>query len=131
MPPSHTHLARCIASVAQRSLLLAAQAASDESLPRGAVKACTQCGTTKTPQWREGPLGPKTLCNACGVKIFRANKRVDRPAGREEEAKHRKPAIGVKRKVRPRDEERSIDALLPVPRSSASSRREGKVGEGG
>merc|ERR1712157_267851 len=25
-----------------------------------------------TPQWREGPLGPKTLCNACGVKRVRA-----------------------------------------------------------
>ncbi|KAI3901982.1 hypothetical protein MKX01_040385 [Papaver californicum] len=23
---------------------------------------------TKTPQWRAGPLGPKTLCNACGVR---------------------------------------------------------------
>ncbi|KAK9816563.1 hypothetical protein WJX72_002048 [[Myrmecia] bisecta] len=34
-------------------------------------KACTQCGTTRTPQWREGPLGPKTLCNACGVKRVR------------------------------------------------------------
>jgi len=37
-----------------------------------AGKCCTQCGATKTPQWREGPLGPKTLCNACGVKRVRA-----------------------------------------------------------
>lgn len=35
------------------------------------VKCCTQCGATKTPQWREGPYGPKTLCNACGVKRTR------------------------------------------------------------
>lgn len=21
------------------------------------IKACTKCGATKTPQWREGPLG--------------------------------------------------------------------------
>lgn len=34
-------------------------------------KSCAQCGTTRTPQWREGPLGPKTLCNACGVKRVR------------------------------------------------------------
>ncbi|KAK4441184.1 GATA transcription factor 11 [Sesamum alatum] len=32
------------------------------------VKKCTHCEVTKTPQWREGPLGPKTLCNACGVR---------------------------------------------------------------
>ncbi|CAI9776459.1 unnamed protein product [Fraxinus pennsylvanica] len=33
-----------------------------------ASKKCTHCDVTKTPQWREGPLGPKTLCNACGVR---------------------------------------------------------------
>ena len=57
-------------------------------------RSCLTCGATKTPQWREGPLGelaasclhtllaarrltdetvagPKTLCNACGVKRCR------------------------------------------------------------
>jgi len=29
--------------------------------------ACMECGTTTTPQWRRGPDGPGTLCNACGV----------------------------------------------------------------
>ncbi|CAI9770815.1 unnamed protein product [Fraxinus pennsylvanica] len=33
-----------------------------------ASKKCTHCEVTKTPQWREGPTGPKTLCNACGVR---------------------------------------------------------------
>jgi hypothetical protein len=33
---------------------------------RYGVRSCLQCGATKTPQWREGPHGPKTLCNACG-----------------------------------------------------------------
>ncbi|KAJ1419974.1 Zinc finger, GATA-type [Sesbania bispinosa] len=30
---------------------------------------CTNyyCKTRKTPLWRKGPLGPKTLCNACGI----------------------------------------------------------------
>ncbi|GLJ53146.1 hypothetical protein SUGI_1132600 [Cryptomeria japonica] len=32
------------------------------------IKKCTHCGVNKTPQWRCGPLGPKTLCNACGVR---------------------------------------------------------------
>ena len=32
------------------------------------MKKCTHCEVTSTPQWREGPLGPKTLCNACGVR---------------------------------------------------------------
>ena len=29
---------------------------------------CAHCGAGETPQWRAGPRGPKTLCNACGVR---------------------------------------------------------------
>ncbi|GAV76635.1 GATA domain-containing protein [Cephalotus follicularis] len=29
---------------------------------------CLHCGAESTPQWRAGPMGPKTLCNACGVR---------------------------------------------------------------
>ncbi|CAN4120678.1 unnamed protein product [Withania somnifera] len=45
------------------------------SLPRKSAKnaasigrKCQHCGADQTPQWRAGPLGPKTLCNACGVR---------------------------------------------------------------
>ncbi|XP_041020195.1 GATA transcription factor 9-like [Juglans microcarpa x Juglans regia] len=31
-------------------------------------RRCLHCATDKTPQWRAGPMGPKTLCNACGVR---------------------------------------------------------------
>lgn len=31
-------------------------------------RRCLHCETDKTPQWRTGPMGPKTLCNACGVR---------------------------------------------------------------
>lgn len=31
-------------------------------------RKCLHCGSDQTPQWRAGPLGPKTLCNACGVR---------------------------------------------------------------
>lgn len=32
------------------------------------ARRCSHCGVQKTPQWRTGPLGAKTLCNACGVR---------------------------------------------------------------
>ncbi|KAG6647098.1 GATA transcription factor 5 isoform X1 [Carya illinoinensis] len=32
-------------------------------------RRCSHCGVQKTPQWRTGPLGAKTLCNACGVRF--------------------------------------------------------------
>ncbi|XP_062201732.1 uncharacterized protein LOC133904283 isoform X2 [Phragmites australis] len=36
--------------------------------PRNTGKSCLHCGSSSTPQWREGPLGRGTLCNACGVR---------------------------------------------------------------
>lgn len=38
------------------------------------VKSCSQCQTIKTPEWRKGPDGSNTLCNACGLKYFRSRK---------------------------------------------------------
>ena len=31
---------------------------------------CSDCGTADSPEWRKGPNGPKTLCNACGCKYL-------------------------------------------------------------
>jgi len=36
-------------------------------------KVCSECGITHSPLWRGGPLGPKTMCNACGIRWKRAN----------------------------------------------------------
>ncbi|KAG6398070.1 hypothetical protein SASPL_139521 [Salvia splendens] len=33
------------------------------------ARKCLHCASEKTPQWRTGPMGPKTLCNACGVRF--------------------------------------------------------------
>ena len=48
--------------------------ASGKKMKRG----CLNCGQQKTPQWRVGPEGPKTLCNACGVR-FRKGLPLDGP----------------------------------------------------
>ncbi|XP_058183085.1 GATA transcription factor 8-like [Rhododendron vialii] len=37
--------------------------------PAQSVRKCMHCQITKTPQWRAGPMGPKSLCNACGVRF--------------------------------------------------------------
>ncbi|RWR83152.1 GATA transcription factor 24 [Cinnamomum micranthum f. kanehirae] len=44
------------------------QCQSQNDTPKEAV--CLQCGTSEkaTPVMRRGPAGPKTLCNACGLK---------------------------------------------------------------
>ncbi|CAO2203444.1 unnamed protein product, partial [Urochloa humidicola] len=34
---------------------------------RGA-RSCVECRATTTPMWRSGPTGPRSLCNACGIR---------------------------------------------------------------
>ncbi|KAI0707790.1 hypothetical protein C8Q76DRAFT_628231 [Earliella scabrosa] len=53
----------------------AAVGAEDDDGPRKKVKrlaaeqhVCVTCGRTDSPEWRKGPMGPKTLCNACGLR---------------------------------------------------------------
>ncbi|PSR94517.1 hypothetical protein BD289DRAFT_480510 [Coniella lustricola] len=36
---------------------------------------CTDCGTLDSPEWRKGPAGPKTLCNACGLRWAKKEKK--------------------------------------------------------
>ncbi|KJA27144.1 hypothetical protein HYPSUDRAFT_198430 [Hypholoma sublateritium FD-334 SS-4] len=40
---------------------------------------CVTCGRTDSPEWRKGPLGPKTLCNACGLRWAKQMRKVDEP----------------------------------------------------
>lgn len=37
-----------------------------------AVSKCSSCGKTDSPEWRRGPSGQKTLCNACGLRYARS-----------------------------------------------------------
>ncbi|KNC98464.1 PAS domain S-box protein [Spizellomyces punctatus DAOM BR117] len=39
---------------------------------------CRQCGTTQSPEWRKGPSGPKTLCNACGLAFSKKQRKLER-----------------------------------------------------
>ncbi|CAL9104278.1 unnamed protein product, partial [Musa textilis] len=51
------------------------------------IKTCTDCRATKTPLWRAGPTGPKSLCNACGIryrkKVKEAGMKVKKKKKRE------------------------------------------------
>ncbi|RKP14953.1 hypothetical protein BJ684DRAFT_18672, partial [Piptocephalis cylindrospora] len=31
-------------------------------------RMCSQCGKTQSAEWRRGPEGKGTLCNACGLR---------------------------------------------------------------
>ncbi|CAL0322550.1 unnamed protein product [Lupinus luteus] len=38
------------------------------------TRVCSDCSTNSTPLWRSGPNGPKSLCNACGIRQRKARR---------------------------------------------------------
>lgn len=46
----------------------------DDGLCSPVLRTCSVCGTSKTPLWRSGPQGPKSLCNACGIRFKKARR---------------------------------------------------------
>ncbi|KAK6236740.1 hypothetical protein QUC31_020536 [Theobroma cacao] len=44
------------------------------------VRVCSDCNTTTTPLWRSGPRGPKSLCNACGIRQRKARRAMEAAA---------------------------------------------------
>ncbi|KAI4376984.1 hypothetical protein MLD38_014683 [Melastoma candidum] len=44
------------------------------------ARACSDCNTTTTPLWRSGPRGPKSLCNACGIRQRKARRAMEEEA---------------------------------------------------
>ncbi|KDQ06860.1 hypothetical protein BOTBODRAFT_70746 [Botryobasidium botryosum FD-172 SS1] len=63
---------------------------------KGGEQKCRSCNTTATPEWRRGPLGPRTLCNACGLvwaKMIKKRTReaVDNTPPFEQDKVHRDP----------------------------------------
>ena len=65
-------------------------AGSTGSAHRGKRLTCLKCGTHQTPQWRIGPQGPRTMCNACGVKYKKELKERER---KEKERKARQQVL--------------------------------------
>jgi len=49
------------------------QRAKDD--PNSTLNYCRSCGQTKTSEWRRGPDGYKSLCNACGIHYAKVVKK--------------------------------------------------------
>ncbi|KAG1367560.1 protein CYTOKININ-RESPONSIVE GATA TRANSCRIPTION FACTOR 1 [Cocos nucifera] len=54
---------------------------SSSNFPSSIIRVCSDCSTTKTPLWRSGPQGPKSLCNACGIRQRKARQAMSAAAG--------------------------------------------------
>ncbi|KAJ2885053.1 hypothetical protein H4R27_001654 [Coemansia aciculifera] len=68
--------------------------------------SCRSCGISETPEWRRGPDGARTLCNACGLHYAKLNKRRACETGRH--------SAGSSGSVAPADLPASVDSAPPL-----------------
>ncbi|KAJ3118592.1 hypothetical protein HDU96_000053 [Phlyctochytrium bullatum] len=61
--PTSTTTAKPVSKPAKKPIVPATASPG----PAPALGACQFCGARKTGQWRRGPAGQRTLCNACGI----------------------------------------------------------------
>ncbi|KAJ4797227.1 GATA transcription factor 23 [Rhynchospora pubera] len=73
------------------------------------IRVCSNCNTTTTPLWRSGPSGPKSLCNACGIRQRKAR----RAALMAMEATKGGTIIPIKPKIQVKKEKKSKVHTLP------------------
>ncbi|CDW99083.1 hypothetical protein [Sporisorium scitamineum] len=58
--------------------------------------SCQACGTSETPEWRRGPDGARTLCNACGLHYAKlVRKRMQQEAGEEPSPSQAPPQVNL------------------------------------
>ncbi|KAJ1023629.1 hypothetical protein NDA18_004616 [Ustilago nuda] len=61
-----------------------------------APDSCQACATSETPEWRRGPDGARTLCNACGLHYAKlVRKRMQQEGGEEPSPRQAPPQISL------------------------------------
>lgn len=93
---------------------MAKTGAMNAEFPDGAVaRTCAECKTNRTPLWRNGPDGPKSLCNACGIRFKKIGKREQQKAG------SRLPPVSSVRQMTAKRKQQDNDEYDPLPRDAA------------
>ncbi|EMD39187.1 hypothetical protein CERSUDRAFT_81947 [Gelatoporia subvermispora B] len=89
-----------------------ARQAQGENPPPAEGQTCLGCNATSTPEWRRGPMGPRTLCNACGLVYAKLIKKRNRDLTRSRgapQAKAGAPGAHVDESVQPSSGEGGSD----------------------
>ncbi|KAG2273468.1 hypothetical protein Bca4012_040303 [Brassica carinata] len=92
-------------------------------------KSCAICGTSKTPLWRSGPTGPKSLCNACGIRNKKKKSPVIRSRSevRKKKNRTRNPELGDSLKKRLVELGREV--MMQRSAAGENNQRRMKLGE--
>ncbi|GKU86929.1 hypothetical protein SLEP1_g1392 [Rubroshorea leprosula] len=91
-------------------------------------RSCVDCHTTRTPLWRGGPAGPKSLCNACGIK-YRKRKKALLGLGKEriEMSKRENGMEMLLRRKLLGEEEKAAMLLMALSCGSVHAWNRGKI----
>lgn len=76
------------------------------------IRVCSDCNTTKTPLWRSGPQGPKSLCNACGIRQRKARRAMAAAANGTSTRTDIKPAVLIKKTKTPQKDKTKKSSIL-------------------
>ncbi|KAL1805253.1 hypothetical protein ACET3Z_028321 [Daucus carota] len=95
------------------------------------IRVCSDCNTTKTPLWRSGPQGPKSLCNACGIRQRKARRAMAAAAaanGTSTRAETKPPVLIKKSKTLQKDKTKKSSILKSASSSVVSKfKKQGKM----
>lgn len=63
------------------------------------IEECLQCSSVDTPEWRRGPYGPRSLCNACGLFYGKLIKRFGKEQAATVMARRKSQGNGTDRRI--------------------------------
>ncbi|KAI9080248.1 hypothetical protein K1719_037642 [Acacia pycnantha] len=77
-----------------------------------AEKICRECRTRTTPLWRAGPDGPRSLCNACGLRFRKRMALRGLNSAESQKRRKRTPTDRVMKKLK--EEEEAAISLMAL-----------------
>lgn len=88
---------------------------------------CQACQATTTPEWRKGPTGPRTLCNACGLLYAKMCRKREQDAAAAAVACGSDPTAARKKVtdelLQPESREEILESLRSGVRAVASAKQ--------
>nr|CDI55714.1 putative protein [Melanopsichium pennsylvanicum 4] len=84
--------------------------------------SCQACGTSETPEWRRGPDGARTLCNACGLHYAKlVRKRMQQEGVEEPSPSHAQAQVSLVSLEELRASTKSAEAAAAAGLTSSGS----------
>ncbi|CAK8569846.1 unnamed protein product [Lathyrus sativus] len=93
-------------------------------------RVCAECQTTSTPLWRSGPMGPKSLCNACGIrqrKAIRAEEEAGITSSKTNKEKEKKLLVSKCTQFKKKNKTASAAATTTTTGGSSSEEMEERL----